>query len=270
MNDFSSVKDKVAVVTGGTSGIGKGIASVFAQNGMKVVISGSREEKGRRVADELRAAGGDVAFVRADMRKEEDVKALVDAAVGAYGKLHVFVNNAGITQSGHYPVHDISAAEFDNICAVNYRGVFLGAKYAAMGMMNSGARDCSIINICSTSGIRSTESFSIYDSSKSALIGFTKSVALDYAKHGITVNAILPGVVETDIYANFPPEVLEYCKRNTPVGRMGDTREIGYACLFLASDLARFITGSLITVDGGLGAGDQYADIEWLTPDPRA
>lgn len=269
MNDFQSVKGKVAIVTGGTSGIGKGIAKVFGQNGMKVVISGSRMEKGKRVEEELRTLGCDVTFVQANMKNEEDVKRLVDTAIETYGKLHVLVNNAGITQSGHNPVHDISAEEFDSICAVNYRGVFLGTKYGELGMMKSGAENCSIINISSSSGIKSTESFSIYDSSKAALTGFTKSCALDYAKHGITVNAILPGVIETEIYANFPPEVLEFCRKGTPVGRLGDPMEIGYACLFLATDLARFVTGSIISVDGGYSAGDQYADSEWLTPDPR-
>ena len=203
------------------------------------------------------------------MMSEDDIKALIDHTVERYGTIHCLINNAGITQSGHHPTHDFNVDEFDRINAVNFRAVFLGTKYAVKAMLATNARGCSIINISSTSGLRSSESFSLYDSSKAAVIGYTKSTALDYAKHDITVNAICPGVVETEIYADFTPEAYDFCKSLNAVGRMGEPDEIGYAALFLVSDLARFVTGSIITVDGGLSAGDQVQITEWKEPDPR-
>ena len=269
MNDFKSVEGKVAIITGGASGIGKGIAKVFADNGMKVVIADIQDELGNQFVEEIKSAGGEAIYHHTNVRSEDDIKALMEATVKQYGVLHCMINNAGITQSGHHPTHDFDVEEFDRISEINYRGVFLGTKYAAKTMMDTNAHKCSIINIISTSGLRSSESFSLYDSSKSAVVGYTKSTALDYAKHDITVNGICPGVVETEIYANFSKEDMDYCKALNAIGRMGEVEEIGWSALFLVSDLARFVTGSIITVDGGLYAGDQYPAIQWKTSDPR-
>ncbi len=267
MNTFDSVKGKVAVVTGGTSGIGREIAKTFARNGMKVVLAGRNKERGAKVAEAIRSEGGEAMFVRADVRKEEDVKNLVDAAVKKYGKLHVMVNNAGVTPEIR-PLHENDLAEFNRVNEINYTATFLGVKYAVKAMIATDSRECSIINVASASGLKATECFGLYDGSKHAVVGLTKSCALDYAKHDITVNAICPGVIDTEIFANASETVREINRRCIPVGRFGQPEEISYLALFLSTDMARFITGSILSIDGGFTGGDQN-NAAWGTPDPR-
>ncbi len=267
MNTFESVKGKVAIVTGGTSGIGREITKTFALNGMHVVFSGRNEERAAKIIDDIRAAGGDAMFVKADVRSEEDVRNLVDAAVKKYGRLNVMVNNAGVTPPLK-PIHEYDAAEFNRVTESNYTSLFFGTKYAVQAMLDTNSRECAVINIASASGLKATECFSPYDGSKHAAVGLTKTCALDYAKHDITVNAICPGVIDTEIFANAPEEVREINKKAVPIGRFGRPEEMSYLALFLATDMARFITGSIITADGGYTAGDQN-NMPWTTPDPR-
>jgi NAD(P)-dependent dehydrogenase (short-subunit alcohol dehydrogenase family) len=267
MNTFESVKGKVAVVTGGTSGIGREITKTFAANGMHVVFSGRNEERGSKIVSDITAAGGDAMFVKADVRSEEDVRALVDAAVKKYGRLNVMVNNAGVTPPLK-PLHEYDLAEFNRVTESNYTSLFFGTKYAVQAMLDTASRECAVINIASASGLKATECFSPYDGSKHAAVGLTKTCALDYAKHDITVNAICPGVIDTEIFANAPEEVREINKKAVPIGRFGRPEEIAYLALFLATDMARFMTGSIITADGGYTSGDQN-NMPWTTPDPR-
>lgn len=267
MNTFESVKGKVAIVTGGTSGIGREIAKTFAGNGMHVVFSGRNEERGQRIAEEIKAAGGDATFVKADVRSEEDIRNLVDVTVKKFGKLNVMVNNAGVTPPLK-PLHEYDLAEFNRVTESNYTSLFFGTKYAVQAMLETNSRECAIINIASASGLKATECFSPYDGSKHAAVGLTKSCALDYAKHDITVNAICPGVIDTEIFANAPQEVREINRKAVPIGRFGRPEEISYLALFLATDMARFITGSIMTADGGYTGGDQN-NMAWTTPDPR-
>lgn len=267
MNDFKSVEGKVAIVTGGTSGIGREIAKTFAANGMKVVIAGRSEERGAKIVDGIRAAGGEAIFVRAEVTDEEDVKNLVAKAVETYGKLHVMVNNAGVTPP-LMALHEYDLAEFNRVTTINYTGTFLGTKYAVQAMLDTNSRGCAVINIASASGLKATECFSPYDGSKHAVIGLTKSSALDYAKHDITVNAICPGVIDTEIFANAPEEVREINKKSVPMGRFGRPEEISYLALFLATDMARFITGGILSIDGGFTGGD-HNEMPWQTADPR-
>lgn len=267
MNSFESVKGKIAVVTGGTSGIGREITKTFAANGMHVIFSGRNEERGAKVAESIKAAGGDAIFVRADVRSEEDIRNLIEVAVEKYGKLHVMVNNAGVTPP-LMPLHEYDTEEFNRVTESNYTALFLGTKYAVKAMLETDSRGCSIINIASASGLKATECFSPYDGSKHAAVGLTKSCALDYAKHDITVNAICPGVIDTEIFANAPQEVREINMKAVPIGRFGRPEEISYMALFMASDMARFMTGSIVTIDGGYTGGDQN-NMLWNTPDPR-
>jgi len=267
MNNFESVKGKVAVVTGATAGIGKAIAEVFADNGMKVVLTARRQEVGEKIAEDIRAKGGEAVFCKADVSKEEDVKKVMQFAADTYGKLNVVVNNAGAGTLLH-PIHEYDADEFRRITDIDYTGTFLGMKYAALTMMNTLSKDCSIINISSAEGIYPTANYAPYSGAKRAVISLTQTAALDYAKHDITVNVICPGATDTDIYATISPEQRELTQSMIPNGRFAKPEEMAYPALFLASDMARYITGAVINVTGGMGVGT-YTEIPWQNPDPR-
>ncbi|MCL2529279.1 MAG: SDR family oxidoreductase [Coriobacteriia bacterium] len=268
MDNFKSVEGKVALVIGATSGIGEAIVKTFAQNGMKVVFSGRREDKGQALADELTAEGCAATFVKADANNEAEVEALVQATVDKFGKLNVLCNNAGRTYPNK-PVHEYTSEDFDALSDLHYKAVFLGTKYAVKAMIDTDSRGCTIINTVSGSGLRGTEGLSLYTSSKHAAMGLTKVAALDYARHDITVNAICPGVIDTEIFAGVPAETMAVYNAMMPLGRIGKAEEVAWLALFLASDMARFITGAAITIDAGLWAGDQNPALVWETPDTR-
>ena len=270
-DDYSSVAGKVVVVTGGTSGIGRSMVELFAANGAKVVFGARKEERGIKFAEELTAQGADVIFKRTDTSVEEDVKALINTAVEHYGQLHVLCNNAGvIPRDGLKPAHEIEVSELKRLIDINVWGYFYGIKHGVRAMLETKSTGCSIINTASTCGLRATEGFLPYDLTKHAIVGLTKTAALDYAKHDITVNAICPGSVKTGIHDGQSEEQLAIVASNSPVGRMGKPEEIAYMALFLATDHARFITGSQIVIDGGLYAGDRSGDATvWSKPDPR-
>ena len=261
MNTFESVKGKVAVVTGATAGIGEAIARVFAENGMKVVLAARREDKGSKIAEEIRKAGGEAVFCKADVSKEEDVMKVMQCALDTYGKLNVLVNNAGASTLLH-PVHDYDTAEFKRITDIDYIGVFMGIKYAVKAMLASKSEDCTIINVSSAEGIKPTANFSPYSGAKRAVISLTQTAAMDYARHGITVNCICPGATDTEIYSTISPEQRELTQSMIPNGRFARPEEMAYPALFLATDLARYITGAIIPVDGAMSAGN-YTEVPW-------
>jgi NAD(P)-dependent dehydrogenase (short-subunit alcohol dehydrogenase family) len=268
MDDFSSLKGRVAVVAGGTSGIGEAIVKNFARNGANVVFSGRRADKGQALVDEVTAAGGTATFVQGDVTKEDDVKKLINAAVDKYGKLHILVNNAGRTYP-NLPTHEYTGEDFDILSDLHYKAVFYGIKYGAKAMIDTDSRGASIINTVSGSGLRGTEGLALYVSSKHAALGLTKVAALDYARHDITVNAICPGVVDTEIFAGVPAETMAVYGQMMPVGRVGKAEEVAYLAAFLASDMARFINGAAISIDSGLIAGDSNPALIWNDPDTR-
>ena len=267
MNSFESVKGKVAVVTGATAGIGKAIAEVFAENGMKAILSARREELGEKIAEDIRAKGGDAVFFKADVSKEEDVKKLMQYAEDTYGKLNVVINNAGASTLLH-PIHEYEVDEFCRITNIDYVGVFMGMKYAAQTMLETGSEGCSIINISSAEGIYPTASFAPYSGAKRAVLSLTQTAALDYARHDITVNCICPGATDTDIYSTISPEQRELTQSMIPNGRFARPEEMAYTALFLASDLARYITGAIIPVAGGMGVGN-YTEVPWAKEYPK-
>lgn len=266
-NDFSSVRGKVAIVTGAASGIGRAIAQTFAANGMKVIIADIQDELGQRIAEEICTDGGDAIYCHTDISKEDEIIRAVEAAKKTYGKLHVMVNNAGIGCEMH-PVHEYTIDVVKRVTDINYIGTFLGMKYAVKAMLATDSHQCAIINIASASGLTSSGNYSLYDASKSAVIRLTNTAGLDYAKHDITVNVICPGVVMTEIYSKLSPKQLELSAGMIPMGRFGKPEEIAYMALFLASDMARFITGAVFPVDAGMTAGE-YTTVDWLAPDPR-
>lgn len=266
MTDFSSVKDKVAIVTGAADGLGKAIAECYAENGMKVVVSDIDAGKGTKVVEGIRAAGGDAAFFKADVSQEEDVKGLVAFAVATYGRLDGLVNNAGIAAESR-PTHEFSVAEFDRLMAIDLRGVFLGMKFAVEAILKTKSKGGFIVNVASQAGILGNSSMATYASAKHGVIGLTKSAALDYAMHNIPVNAICPGTFRTSIWGQAPEEVVsQYAKLLSPNGRLGDPKEVGHLALFLASDLARYISGSAILIDAGSHAG-KSTPVQWAHPE---
>lgn len=266
MTDFSSVKGKVAIVTGAADGLGKAIAWSYAENGMKVVVSDINADKGAKVAEEIQAAGGEAVFFKTDVSKEDEVKGLVDFAVETYGRLDGLVNNAGIAAESR-PTHEFSVAEFDRLMAIDLRGVFLGMKFAVEAILKTKSTGGFIINVASQAGILGNSSMATYASAKHGVVGLTKSAALDYAPYNISINAICPGTFRTSIWGQAPEEVVsQYAKILSPSGKLGDPKEIGHLALFLASDLARYISGSAIVIDAGSHAG-KVTPVQWAHPE---
>jgi NAD(P)-dependent dehydrogenase (short-subunit alcohol dehydrogenase family) len=266
MTDFSSVKDKVAIVTGASDGLGKAIAMCYAEHGMKVVASDINADKGCNVVEEIISGGGEASFFKADVSKEEEVKEMVDFAVHTYGRLDGIVNNAGIGAANR-PTHEYSISEFDKLTSIDLKGVFLGMKYSIEAILKSKASGGFVINIASLAGLSGNSSMAIYTSAKHGVVGLTKSAALDYAPYNITVNAICPGTIKTSIWGNAPEEVIQqYAKMLSPNGRLGDPKEVANLALFLASDLARYISGSAIPIDAGSSAG-KLTPSQWSHPE---
>src|SRR5713226_348802 len=243
---------KVALVTGGTSGIGKTTAIEFARAGAKVVLTGRREKEGAQVVDEIRKLGGDAAFVRADVAKDGDVKAMVNFTVGKFGRLDVAFNNAGVEWTG--PLDQATEAEYRRIFDINVWGVLNSMRHEIPLMLKTGGG--AIVNNSSVAGHVGLAQVSVYIASKHAVEGLTKSVALEFGKQNIRINAVAPGVIETEMFDRFAgDELRDQIVSIVPVGRVGASDEIAAAVLYLASDAAKFTTGTSLVVDGGFVAG---------------
>ncbi len=250
-----SFQNKVVLVTGGTSGIGKTTAIAFAAEGAKVVVSGRRESEGNSVVAEIGAAGGEATFVRADMAIESEIKALVEATVAIYGRLDIAFNNAGIESMGS--VTDATSEAFHQVFNVNVLGVLLSQKYEIPVMLATGGGV--IINTSSICGQIGMANTSIYTASKYAVEGLTKVAALEYATQGIRVNAVAPGAIVTEMMERIVgggenSEGAQHLASLHPIGRLGRSEEIAETVLFLASDKASFITGQSLAIDGGFTA----------------
>lgn len=245
------MRDKVALITGGNSGIGRATALLFAKEGAKVAVAARREEEGERVVREVREAGGEAIFVKTDVSKAEDCENAVVRTVLAFGKLDIAFNNAGVESYGKTVV-ETDEATWDLVLDVNLKGIFLSMKYEIPAMLRAGGG--SIVNMSSVYGlVGSPFGTSPYNASKHGVIGLTKSAALEFAKQNIRVNAVCPAVVVTDMVGRWLEEtgVDEHLKPLHPIGRFGVPDETAEAVLFLASSASSFITGSAIPVDGG-------------------
>jgi NAD(P)-dependent dehydrogenase (short-subunit alcohol dehydrogenase family) len=243
---------KVALVTGGTSGIGRATAIEFARAGAKVVLAGRREKEGAQVVAEIKKLGGDAAFVRADVAKDADVKTMVDFTVGRYGRLDVAFNNAGVEWKG--PLDQATEAEYRRIFDINVWGVLNSMRHEIPVMLKNGGG--AVVNTSSVAGHVGLPQVSVYIASKHAVEGLTKSAALEFAKQNIRINAIAPGVIGTEMFDRFAgDEMRDQIIAITPVGRIGASEEIAAAVLYLASDDAKFTTGASLVVDGGFVAG---------------
>jgi 3-oxoacyl-[acyl-carrier protein] reductase len=246
------LKDRVAVITGGGSGFGEGMARRFAAEGAKVVVNDLQEVNGRRVADSIAGAGGRAVFVRADVAKPADVKALVKAAVDAYGRIDILVNNAGYTHRNQ-PMLNVREEVFDRIFAVNVKAIYLAAVEVVPLMKKQGGG--SILNTASTAGLRPRPGLTWYNASKGAVITMTKSMAAELAPDRIRVNCLCPVAGETGMLADFmggdTPENRARFQASVPLGRLSTPEDIANAALYLSSDEANFITGVALEVDGG-------------------
>lgn len=247
---------KTAVVTGGAMGIGFGIAYRLAEAGANVVIADLNEEVGNKAAKELTVNGFKAAFIKTDVASEDDVKQATDFAVKTYGGIDILVNNAGIYPI--IPIMQMTPADFEKILAVNLKSVFLFTKAVSEVLIKQG-HGGKIINITSIDALHpSSVGLAVYDASKHGLWGFTKNTALELALHNIQVNAIAPGGINTPgagAGASKTPQIETIQKKfmeKIPMKRMGEPDDIGKVALFLASDLASYMTGSQIVVDGGV------------------
>ena len=242
---------KVVFVTGGTSGIGKATAIEFARAGAKVVLSGRREKEGAQVVAEIKELGGEAAFVRADIAKDADVKAMVKFAVDKFGKIDIAFNNAGVEWVG--PLDQATEAEYHRVFDTNVWGVLNSMRHEIPVMLKNGGGI--IVNTSSVAGHVGFPQVSVYIASKHAVEGLTKSVALEFAKQNIRINAVAPGPITTEMWDRFAREAKEQITATIPVGRVGAAEEIAAAVLYLASDAAKFTTGTSLVVDGGFIAG---------------
>ena len=244
------MSNPVVLITGGLSGIGRAAAVAFAKKGARVVVAGRRDDAGKTLVKELRSLGSEAEFINADVRKDEDVRALVDKTVARFGRLDVAVNNAG-TEGQVGPITDQTSESYAATFDTNVLGVILSMKHEVRVMRGQGSG--SIINGSSTYGHEGAAGASIYVGSKHAVEGITKSVALEIAKSGIRVNGVAPGPTDTGMLTRFTgmPENKATLVAGVPMARLGLTEELANAIVFIASDEASFITGHILNVDGG-------------------
>lgn len=243
------LKDKVAIITGGASGIGESAVKLFAEYGAKVVITDLNEEAGKKLAEEVKSKGGEAIFVKADSSSAEDNKRVVDEAVKAYGKLDVAVNNAGIggdaATVGDYPIES-----WNKVIGINLSGVFYGMKYQIEAMLKNGGG--SIINVASILGQVGFAQSSAYVAAKHGVVGLTKNGALEYATEGIRVNAVGPGFIKTPLIdQHLDQETQDFLASKHAMQRLGKPEEVAEMFAWLASDKSTFVTGAYYAVDGG-------------------
>ena len=245
--------NKVAIITGSAGGMGQAAAMLFAQEGASVVVTDVVSDSGEETVKQIKSAGGTAIFVKADVSKEPEVKALVDATIAAFGRVDILYNNAGIMPSADGSVTDIGEELWDRILDVNLKSTFLCTKYTIPHMVKQGRG--SIVNIASfVAFMGCTVPQDAYTASKGGLLALTKSLAVQYGRHGIRCNAICPGPIETpllrDLWKNEEERNLRL--NRIPLGRFGEARDIVYMALYLASDESAWTTGSWLTVDGGI------------------
>ena len=243
-----SLQGKVALVTGSARGIGRAIAELLASRGARVVVNSTTEEGSRRVADALVAQGAEALAYGADVSNIEAAEGMVKDVIDRWQRIDVLVNNAGITRDTL--LMRMKESDWDDVMNVNLKSAFHMTRLVSRVMMRQ--KSGAIINVSSVVGLMGNPGQANYAASKAGLIGFTKSMARELGSRSITVNAVAPGFIETEMTASLPDEVKQRMLANIPLGRFGHTEEIAEMVAFLSSDAARYITGQVLVVDGGL------------------
>ena len=248
------LKNKVALITGGSLGIGKATAFLFAKEGAKVIITGRTEKTLKQAVEEAGKEGLKIDYLVSNVSKEEDCKAAVDYAINKYGRIDILFNNAGVLPLG--VTHETPTEDWDNVFNINVRGTYLMSKYTIPHMLKQG-KGC-IVNNSSVLGLKAIPGAAAYNASKGAVTQLTRSMALEYADKGIRVNGICPGTIVTPMVESFlneVPSTEEFLKSLQPIyqslGRFGKPEEIAHAVLFLCDDDVAFMTGTMLSVDGG-------------------
>jgi NAD(P)-dependent dehydrogenase (short-subunit alcohol dehydrogenase family) len=246
------LEGKVAIVTGASRSIGAASARVFAEAGAAVVLAARTAPAIAAIADEINRAGGKALAVPTDVTDPESVRRLVEQAVATFGRLDVAFNNAG---SGHTPkpLAEISIEDFETTFKTNIYGVFLGMKYEIPAMLATGGG--AIVNMSSTAGLQGAPGMGPYSAAKHGVVALTKTAAIDYGKQNIRVNALAPGPIVNEQMSKLPDETLQGIARHVPLGRLGRTDEVARAAAWLCSDESSFITGVVLSIDGGRLAG---------------
>jgi len=249
------LEGKVALVTGGTSGIGRETAVIFANAGAKVVVAGRREPEGQETVELIRAAGGESLFVKTDVSKALEVEALVQKVVETFGRLDVSFNNAGV-EGAYAPIVRQSEEDFDRTININLKGVWLCLKYEIRQMLKQGSGGA-IVNMASVLGLVGSAGVAAYSASKHGVIGLTQTAALENAKKAIRVNAVCPGFVQTPMSDRTlrVPAAHQFAVNCHPIGRLGKPPEIAEAVVWMCSDRSSFMTGQCLILDGGFLAG---------------
>ncbi len=247
---MNKLKGKVSLITGGSSGIGRATALAFAREGAKVVVASRGIERGEETVTEIKANGGDATFIQTDVSKDTDVKSLLQKIVETYGKLDCAFNNAGIL----YPINrlaDETEEEWDIMIDTNLKGVWLCMKYEILQMLKQGGG--AIVNDSSVAGLRASRATASYGASKHGIIGLTKTGALEYGKDNIRINAICPALIHTPmlLFRDKRRDLTDQWVADLPLARMGEPSEVAEAVVWLCSDAASFVTGAILTVDGG-------------------
>ena len=267
MSTAISLEGKVAIVTGSGNGIGRATAKAMADAGAKVCVSDMLADDGARTVKEITDAGGSAIFVKADIAVEEEVKAIVDATLKAFGAIDILVNNAGIG-GGQKRLHEVETGEFARVLDVNLLGTFFMTKYVIPYFLKSGSG--SIVNIASTYGLVGAPKAPAYCATKGGIINLTRQLAVDYGPDKIRINAICPGYIDTQLGRQGPTLTEARFKAGTarrekaaamqPLGRQAQPAEVANVAVFLASDGASFMTGSIVTVDGGCVTTFNYGE----------
>ncbi len=242
------LKDKVAIITGGARGIGRETALLFAREGAKVAIGDFDREAGAATVQEICQMGGEALFFSVDVTDIKQVQLMVDGTLGGFGRIDILVNNAGITRDAF--LTKMTPEQWNQVIAVNLTGVFNCTRAVVPVMISQGSGR--ILNAASVVGLYGNMGQTNYAATKAGVIGMTRTWAKELGRKGITVNAVAPGFIITDMTAKVPEKVLEMMKEKTPLGRLGQPRDVAYAYLFLASDEAAYINGVVLSVDGGL------------------
>jgi NAD(P)-dependent dehydrogenase (short-subunit alcohol dehydrogenase family) len=246
---------KVALVTGGSSGIGRAAAIAFAREGAKVVVASRRIKEGEETVQLVKKAGSDGFFIKTDVAKAADVRAMVEKTLATYGRLDYAFNNAGVIEEKPGPLVEQSEETFARIMDINVKGMWLSMKFEIPEMLKRGGG--AIVNMSSVAGVIGFPGIGIYSASKHAVIGLTKAAAVEYSKSGIRINAVNPAAIETEMLSHVAggdPEALAQMAASHPIGRIGRADEVANAVVWLCSDKASFVTGHSLLVDGGYTA----------------